>query len=213
MKLKDVAGSEDGSPDGQITNDDISLLGNVQPVFIGGFSASAYLGSFDLSANFTYSVGNKVYNANKVDFSTIRGVYGQNVVNTSSPDNRWTNVDWNTGEFITDPSALAALNAGKTMWAPYNTRRICQSYALEDASYLRLATLTLGYTIPENTTRKLHLQKVRLYVTGGNLFVLTNYTGYDPEVDTRTATPLTPNVDYSAYPKSRSWVFGVNVSF
>ena len=212
MKLKDVSGP-DGTPDGLITADDKSIIGNVQPLFIGGFSLSGYLYNFDLSANFTYSYGNKVYNANKVDFSTIRGVYGQNVVNTSSPDERWTNIDWKTGEFITNPDELAALNAGKTMWAPYNTNRICQSWALEDASFLRLSTLTLGYTLPENLTQKIKLQKVRVYVTGNNLFVLTPYSGYDPEVDTRTDTPLTPNVDYSAYPKSRSWVFGINVSF
>ena len=212
MRLKDVSGP-DGKPDGLITADDKSILGNVQPLFIGGFSLSAYLYNFDLSANFTYSYGNKVYNANKVDFSTIRGVYGQNVVNTSSPDNRWTNVDWETGEFITDVDVLRKVNAGKTMWAPYNTRRICQSWALEDASFLRLSTLTLGYTLPEKLTQKIKLQKIRVYVTGNNLFVATPYSGYDPEVDTRTDTPLTPNVDYSAYPKSRSWVFGINVSF
>ena len=207
MKLKDK--NEDGS----ITNDDITLLGNVQPMLIGGFSLSGYLYNFDLSANFTYSYGNKVYNANKVDFNTIRGSYGQNVVNTSSPDNRWTNVDWATGQFIADMDVLAQVNEGKTMWAPYYTKRVCQSWALEDASFLRLSTLTLGYTLPEKLTQKVHLQKVRVYVTGSNLFVLTPYSGYDPEVDTRTATPLTPNVDYSAYPKSRSWVFGINVSF
>ena len=217
-KLKDVAGRDADNnlvyePDGQITNDDITLLGNVQPLFIGGFSLSGYLYNFDLSANFTYSYGNKVYNANKVDFSTIRGSYGQNVVDGSSPDNRWTNVDWTTGELITDLDQLAAVNAGKTMWAPYYTKRVAQSYALEDASFLRLSTITLGYTLPEKLTRKVYLQKVRVYVTGNNLFVLTPYSGYDPEVDTRTATPLTPNVDYSAYPKSRSWVFGINVSF
>ena len=54
---------------------------------------------------------------------------------------------------------------------------------------------------------------MRFYITGGNLFCLTAYSGYDPEVDTRRATPLTPGVDYSAYPKSRSFVAGVNVKF
>jgi hypothetical protein len=212
MKLKDVSGP-DGKKDGVIDNNDISLLGNVQPLFTGGFSLSSYWKNWDFAANFTYSYGNKVYNANLVDFSTIRGVAGQNVIAAMSPDNRWTNVDWATGEFITDLSTLAKVNQGKTMWAPYNTRRICQSYALEDASFLRLATITLGYTIPETVTQKIKLSKVRVYVTANNLFCLTPYSGYDPEVDTRTATPLTPNVDYSAYPKSHSWVAGVNITF
>ena len=212
MKLKDVSGP-DGKKDGVIDNNDITLLGNVQPLFTGGFSISAYWKNFDFASNFTYSYGNKVYNANLVDFSTIRGVAGQNVIEAMSPDNRWTNVDWKTGEFITDLAQLAAVNKGKTGWAPYNTRRICQSYALEDASFLRLATITLGYTLPENVTQKYKLNKVRVYVTANNVFCLTPYSGYDPEVDTRTATPLTPNVDYSAYPKSHSWVAGINLTF
>lgn len=200
-----------GAP--KLKSTEIKLLGNVQPLFTGGFSLSAYAYSFDLAANFTYSYGNKVYNANKVDFSTIRAVAGQNVIEQMSPDNRWTNVDWETGELITDLDKLAQVNAGKTMWAPYATRRVCQSWALEDASFLRLSTLTIGYTLPEKLTQKAKISKIRVYATGTNLFCLTPYTGYDPEVDTRTSTPLTPNVDYSAYPKSRGWVFGINVSF
>ena len=212
MKLEDVSGP-DGVKDGVIDNNDIHRIGNVQPLFTGGFSISAYFKNFDFSSNFTYSYGNKVYNANLVDFSTIRGVAGQNVIAKMSPDNRWTNVDWTTGEFITDLDQLRSVNKGKTMWAPYNTRRICQSNALEDASFLRLSNLTVGYTLPETLVQKVKLSKVRVYVTGNNIFCLTPYSGYDPEVDTRTATPLTPNVDYSAYPKSHSWVAGINITF
>ena len=60
---------------------------------------------------------------------------------------------------------------------------------------------------------KIKMQKLRVYVTGTNLFCLTNYSGYDPEVDTRRKTPLTPGVDCSAYPKSRGYVVGVNITF
>ena len=116
---------------------------------------------------------------------------------------------------ITDVDRLRQVNAGKTMWAPYNTRRIMQSYALEDASYLRLANLTVGYTFPEALTQKINISKLRIYATANNVFVLTPYSGYDPEVDTRSSSSnhLTPNVDYSAYPKSHSLVFGVNLTF
>ena len=61
--------------------------------------------------------------------------------------------------------------------------------------------------------KKLYIQKLRVYGTAYNLYTFTNYTGYDPEVDTRRATPCTPGVDYSAYPKSRSFNFGVNLTF
>ena len=65
----------------------------------------------------------------------------------------------------------------------------------------------------EKLTEKAFIRKLRFYVTGTNLFCLTKYSGYDPEVDTRRATPLTPGVDYSAYPKSIGCVFGLNLTF
>ena len=83
----------------------------------------------------------------------------------------------------------------------------------EDASFLRLQSATLGYTLPEDLTKKIHIRRLRLYVTGTNLFCLTKYSGYDPEVDTRRSTPLTPGVDYSAYPKSIGFVAGINLTF
>lgn len=126
---------------------------------------------------------------------------------------RWTNVNWETGALITDPAELAAANAATNMWSPYMPQTVVHSWLLEDASFLRLSSLTVGYTLPASWTRKVRINKVRLYATGTNLFCWTPYSGFDPEVDTRRATPMTPNVDYSAYPKSRSWVFGANISF
>ena len=108
---------------------------------------------------------------------------------------------------------LAAANAATNMWSPYMPQTVVHSWLLEDASFLRLSSLTVGYTLPASWTRKVRINKVRLYATGTNLFCWTPYSGFDPEVDTRRATPMTPNVDYSAYPKSRSWVFGANISF
>ena len=70
-----------------------------------------------------------------------------------------------------------------------------------------------GYTLPKKAVEKILLKNVRFYVTGYNLFVFTNYSGVDPEVDSATSTPLTPGVDYATYPKSRSFVGGVNVTF
>jgi hypothetical protein len=76
-----------------------------------------------------------------------------------------------------------------------------------------LNNLTLGYTVPQKTTKKFHIQKLRFYASGYNLHIWTKYTGYDPEVDSRRNSPATPGVDYSAYPKSRSYNFGVNLTF
>lgn len=86
------------------------------------------------------------------------------------------------------------------------------SWAIEDASYLKLSNITLGYTFPKKVINKIGLTKLRLYATGNNLFTWTPYTGFDPEVSTMSSA-LTPGVDFGAYPRSRSFVFGVNVAF
>ena len=81
----------------------------------------------------------------------------------------------------------------------------------EDGSFLRLQSLTLGYTLPKQLTRKWGVDRLRVYFTGSNLFTITNYSGYDPEVDIQNG--LTPSVDYNRYPRSRSYLLGVNLSF
>ena len=222
-KYKDIDNSvevtdEDGNvigytSDGKITAADRKVIGNAAPDFTGGISLSAYYKGFDFSANFNYMIGNDVYNANKVEFTSSRKYYNRNLIDMMNVDNRWTNIDWATGEMITDAATLNAVNAGKTMWNPAIGNAVFSDWAVEDASFLRLQTVTLGYTLPESLTEKIYLNKVRVYVTGTNLFCLTGYSGYDPEVDTRRATPLTPGVDYSAYPKSIGFVAGVNVTF
>ena len=207
MKLKDLTG------DGKVTVADRKVIGNASPDFTGGFNFSGYLYGFDFSANFNYMIGNQVYNANKVEFTSSRKFSNRNLLNAMDLDKRWTNVDWTTGEMISDPAALKSANAGKTTWAPFVGNAVFSDWAVEDASYLRLQSVTLGYTLPEELTKKVHLRRARVYVTGTNLFCLTKYSGYDPEVDTRRATPLTPGVDYSAYPKSIGFVAGLNLTF
>lgn len=93
------------------------------------------------------------------------------------------------------------------------SKYVFSDWAVEDGSFLRLNTLTLGYTIPRRILEKVKIQNLRFYVTGYNVFCLTSYSGADPEVSTRRQTELTPGVDYSAYPKSRSLVVGLNLSF
>lgn len=207
IKLKDITG------DGKVTADDKKVIGNASPDFMGGFALNGYIKGFDFSANFNYMIGNDVYNANKVEFTSSRKFYNRNLIDMMNVDRRWTNIDWKTGEMITDPATLDNLNAGTTMWSPCIGNAVFSDWAVEDASFLRLQSLTVGYTIPGKVTEKIHLRKARVYVTGTNLFCLTKYTGYDPEVDTRRSTPLTPGVDYSAYPKSIGFVCGLNLTF
>jgi TonB-dependent starch-binding outer membrane protein SusC len=114
---------------------------------------------------------------------------------------------------VTAPALLTSMNANATMWAAPAANYATTSWAIEDGSFLRLNNLTVGYTFPSKDTKKFYVQKLRIYATGNNLFILTNYSGYDPEVDTRRATPATPGVDYSAYPKTRSYNIGLNITF
>jgi hypothetical protein len=73
--------------------------------------------------------------------------------------------------------------------------------------------LSLGYTTPNELTSALGVSKLRFYFTASNVFVITKYSGPDPEVSTRRNTPYTPGVDYSAYPRSRQLIFGLNLNF
>jgi hypothetical protein len=112
------------------------------------------------------------------------------------------------------PDRLAALNANATMWQPIRGGGAFypSSWAIEDGSFLRLNNVTMGYTLPVRSIAGIHMSKLRFYFTANNLGVITNYSGYDPEVSVRN-NPLTPGLDYSAYPKSRSFIFGINASF
>ena len=105
------------------------------------------------------------------------------------------------------------MNANTTMWSPLMQRFVITDWAIEDASFLRLNTLTLGYTLPRNMTMKAHISSLRFYATCYNVFTLTNYSGTDPESDCIRRNNLTPNIDYSGYPRSRQFVFGLNLNF
>jgi TonB-linked SusC/RagA family outer membrane protein len=206
MKLKDLNG------DGKVTTDDVEIIGDANPVVTGGFSLNARAYGFDLAANFNYSIGNDVYNANKIEFSTTGKYQYRNLLASMAEGKRWTNLNTD-GTLCNDPETLKALNANTTEFSPYTDRMIFSDWAVEDGSFLRLSTLTLGYTLPKNITRKAHLESLRFYATCYNVFCLTGYSGYDPEVSTMRSTNLTPGVDYSAYPKSRQYVIGFNLNF
>lgn len=208
MKLKDLDG------DGIVNINDNTVIGNANPKHTGGMTINANAYGFDLSAAFNWSVGNDVYNANKIEFTTSNnnGQY-RNLSSIMADGTRWTNLNPVTGQLVTDPSELTALNANTTMWSPYSTNYVFSDWAVEDASFLRLNTLTLGYTVPETILSTIGVSKLRFYATANNVFIITNYSGLDPEVSTRRKTALTPGVDYSPFPRSRSLVFGLNLNF
>ena len=206
MKLKDLTG------EGLVNAEDQEVIGNANPVHTGGFGMNMRVYDFDLSANFNWSYGNDVYNANKIEYTSTDVTKYRNMTTEMADGKRWTNLNPD-GTLCNDPAQLEAMNANTTMWSPYMQNYVFSDWAVEDGSFLRLSTLTLGYSLPKSLLSKVKIQNLRFYVTGYNLFCWTSYSGYDPEVSTRRKTNLTPSVDYSAYPKSRSFVFGLNLNF
>ena len=203
LKLRDL------NNDGVIDTKDQTDLGNAQPKFYGGFNQTFRYKNWDMSLFFNFSVGNKVYNANKIEYTTQYLYKDNNML--AEVANRWRWFDDN-GNKVTDPTALAALNANTTGWTPPAGAYILHSYAIEDGSFLRLNNVTLGYSLPKGSLEMLGIKNFRLYATVNNLFTITGYSGFDPEANTRR-NPLTPGVDYSAYPRSRFILSGVDITF
>lgn len=187
VKYKDLDG------DGIITTEDRQIIGNGQPDWFGGITNSFQFYGVDFSFMFQFCVGNDVYNAQRM-FSTQSRLEMQN--NLAEVKDRWT---------ATNASNLVPSAKGYVAYDVY-------SRFIEDGSFLRLKNITLGYTIPERLTRKIFVSKLRLYATASNLFLLTKYSGFDPEVNMKSSN-LMPSFDFGAYPKNKTFTFGVELNF
>jgi TonB-linked SusC/RagA family outer membrane protein len=204
LKLKRLSG------DSLIGEKDKTILGNAQPKFTGGFSTQVRYGGFDLSILANFSYGNKVYNANNLENTTTYQYKDNNMLAIMA--DRYKLFDAN-GVRVTDPAELDKLNANAKYWTPSLGNYFLHSFAIEDGSFFRISNITIGYTIPSSVLKKTHvISGFRVYATVNNLYTFTKYTGYDPEANTRRS-PLTPGVDYAAYPRSRFILAGVNVTF
>ena len=196
VKLKDING------DGQVTSEDQTIIGHGLPIHTGGFTNNFEWKNFDLSVFFQWSYGNDVINYNRVKLESLRG---KHINQLSSAANHWTpRIDNGDGTYT-------AGNYTDYLCAPNRSlTNINTSREVEDASFLRLKTVQLGYNFPTKTLKKMKIRSLRLYVTGQNLWTLTKYTGYDPEVSTRNSA-MTRGFDYSSYPKTMSFTFGVKL--
>jgi hypothetical protein len=205
LKWKDLDG------DGLVTADkDRTVIGNANPTFIGGWNNQFTYKNFDMSCFVNFVVGNDIYNANKIEMTD--GAFA-NLNMLDFMKNRFTNIN-DAGAIVTDPAALTALNANAQIWSPVRVQRYwLHSWAVEDGSFLRINNLTLGYSVPNIISKKAKISKLRIYGTVNNLATFTKYTGYDPEVNTRRSDPLTQGVDFAGYPRAKTWVFGINLTF
>ncbi len=226
----------DQNGDGEINDLDRVVLGNTQPDIQGGFGINFNIGGekwgkFDLSAQFTYSYGNEILNLSALDYGTI--------FDKSKLRNNTSNIAYGMryslfnadGTFIPSgyvgasgkvegddyaamTAALNAANANVRTANPISDNIALTDKFVEDGSFLRLSTLTIGYSLPEVWLKKAYIKTARIFFTGSNLFCATKYSGADPEVDTRSKiNPLATGVDFSAFPKSRAFNFGINLSF
>lgn len=222
VKFKDLDG------DGRITENDRTVIGNTTPKWQGGFGFNGQWKNLDFAVNFTYMLDFDVNNAMAYELSSSIG--NKNTFNNvlSKFKNGWQYNDYDgsyTGtkgdvlyQFRYGADAAECVNiykranANRTLWNPADVQtRLTQSYFIEDGSFLRCSDLTVGYTLPKSWTQKIGINKARFYFSCSNLFIITGYSGYDPEVDIQTG--LTCGMDYNRYPRSRSFVFGTNITF
>lgn len=216
VKFQDTDGS------GVVTVDDVTELGIATAKHTGGFNFTASYKGIDLSANFNYQIGGKVYNANVMHSMMGDKDTGLGYNRLAEVSECWKMFNVNSsGDIyaVTDPTELAALNANAKYALPYSEYGIVNSEFIEDASFLRLQTLTIGYTFPKSIIKYVGVSNIRVYFTGGNLFCLKGYSGLDPDVNVSPSADSsysgfpTPNYDFRSYPKSRTFTFGLNVTF
>ena len=210
-KFKDLNG------DGVIDDNDRTVIGRTTPKLQGGFGLSGQWKNFDFNANFTYFLDFDVYNATAYYLSSSINNKNNFYNVLSSYTNRWRYAEgsevlygntWMEGAF----DRYQEINAGQTSWNPMDLNKdVTMSYFVEDGSFLRCTDISLGYTIPKVISQKAGMSKLRVYASVTNPFIITNYSGYDPEVDVQSG--LTPSFDMNRYPRSRSYVFGLNVTF
>ncbi|MGC4232979.1 MAG: TonB-dependent receptor [Niabella sp.] len=186
----------DQNADGTINSDDYTVIGNGNPLHTGGFINDLRFQNFDLSIFLQWSYGNDIINANRLYFEqNVLNLYNLNLY--SSVTNRWSEDNQHT--------AIPRANS--------KTPIIYHSNIIEDGSYLRLKTVSLGYNFPDSRlTNRLGIKTFRAYCSVQNIFTLTGYSGSDPEVSVRHSA-LTPGFDWSAYPRARTITVGLNVSF
>jgi len=186
----------DINKDGKINSLDMVHMGNGMPSHFGGFTNNFKYKNFDLSIFFQWTYGNKIFNANRVVLEgNTNAIVHLNQF--ASYADRWTPENQNNTYYRTNGQGPPGM---------YSTR------TLEDGSYLRLKTMSLGYSLPESVIKPFKIRELRFVLSGQNLLTFTNYSGMDPEVSTRNSI-LTPGFDYSSYPHARTIVLGINASF
>ncbi len=182
----------DANGDGKISPEDRVYRGSAFPDFSYGLNANFSYHNFDLNLFIQGVSGNKLFNAIKfTGLNASQQGYNmlKQILHAWSPDNPHSNI----------PRISAS--------DPNNNFGRASTFYIENGSYTRLKNITLGYTLPDRISERLHIQSLRIYITGQNVFTLTNYSGFDPEVGMDTY-----GVDLGRYPVARAFLFGINLN-
>jgi hypothetical protein len=209
VKYKDMNG------DGVIDVKDLTTIGNPWPLFFGGFTNTFTWKGFDLSVLLTYSYGNSIYNYVKmIDSNPAQINIGRNLL-VSAENYARLATDANANVYITNPGTdlprITYSNNGN--WTRFTDRWV------EDGSYIKLKNISLGYNLPSSVIAKQgFIKEIRLVVSAQNLFTLTHYTGYDPEVGAYVGNNAASNnqaigVDDGRYPLTPVYTFNITVNF
>ncbi len=199
--------------DGVINNDDQTFIGNPEPKFTFGFGNTFSYKGFDLTFQFSGSYGNDIMNYNR-RYLEITGSTS-NLLTTVMDYARVEKIDPDGPD---DFRNYHVTNPETTMPRLYTdsgtnkNNRLSDAY-IEDGSYIRLQNVSLSYTFPKKWISKLYISNLKLYVNIQNLFTITKYDGYDPEVGSLWGNALMNGIDYNRYPSPRIYTFGINVSF
>ncbi len=185
---------QDQNGDGIITTDDRTIIGNAIPKWFGGFTNTFNYKGIDLGVFVQFNYGNDVFNATRMYATQSRS--GRRNMLAEVAD-RWT---------PTHASSKVPSTNG------YVTNDIYSRY-VEDGSFLRLKNVALGYTLPTTWTKKAYVSGARLFASAQNLVTFAGYSGFDPEVSSFASNPMTPGVDWGAYPRSKVFTFGLEFQF
>lgn len=188
VKYKDIDG------DGVITTNDRTVIGNGIPKWYGGITNTFNYKGIDFSFMLQFNYGNDIYNATRLFATQSQDERSNQLAEVAD---RWTP----THASNKVPSARGYI------------KDELYSRFIEDGSFLRLKNVILGYTFPSKWTKKVYISRLRAYASAQNLFCISGYSGYDPEVSTAASNPMTPGLDWGAYPKSRVITFGLEVQF
>jgi TonB-linked SusC/RagA family outer membrane protein len=194
IKFKDQNG------DLTVDANDYAIIGRGLPIHTGGFNNEFTYKNFDLNIFFQWSYGNDIINGNRYIFEG--NIFGRSNLNQfASYQNRWT----------PDNQSSTLFRAGSGGAGP-TTPTGANSRVIEDGSFLRLKTVSLGYNLPAKLLQRMKLKTLRVYASGQNLVTWTKYSGIDPEVSVFSSV-LTPGFDYSPYPRPRVVTVGASISF